>query len=86
MNEQEIVYDVQSWNVAFDFGNPCVLHVNVYREGETMLTYDEIRDEAVGYAEEIGIEITEDTDTQIRAIQLEPMPTTKLNTQFEEEK
>jgi hypothetical protein len=59
VGEVEKVIPVQSYVVKFDMGNPVDLHINVYHEEQTKLTREEIVEEALGYAEEIGIEVTE---------------------------
>jgi hypothetical protein len=59
VGEVEKIIPVQSYVVKFDMGNPVDLHINVYHEEQTKLTREEIIEEALGYAEEIGIKVTE---------------------------
>lgn len=55
----EKVYNVQSYLVKFNLGNPVDVNINVYHENQTELTREEILEEAFGYAKEVGIELAE---------------------------
>jgi hypothetical protein len=57
--DYNFLYNVQSYLVKFDMGNPVDVNINVYRENETKLLRHEIIDEALGYAKEIGLELDE---------------------------
>lgn len=56
---KETVYKVQSYLVKFDMGNPVDVNINVYHENQTQLTRQEILDEAICYAEEVGVRLSE---------------------------
>lgn len=66
-------YSIQSYDVVFQFDNPCVLHVNVYREGETLLTREEIFEEAKGYMEDMGLTLKHKVldDAEIHILELD---------------
>lgn len=69
-SNKETIYEVQSYKVQFDMGNPVEVNINVYHEGQTLLSHEEIIDEALGYAEEVGIKVSE-RDAMIDTLQLE---------------
>ncbi|MFB9749891.1 hypothetical protein [Leifsonia shinshuensis] len=66
------IYSVQSYRVLFDMGNPVDLHIGVEHQYECLLSEDEIIEEAIGYAEEVGIEVSKGDvfDIQIVDMQL----------------
>ena len=69
------IYSVQSYLVKFDMGNPVDVNINVYHQDQTVLTRKEIIEEALGYAEEIGFDITEQDIFEIETLE----KTTKNN-------
>lgn len=67
----EKVYKVQSYLVKFDMGNPVDINVSVYWENAIKLSNTEIINEAMGYIEELGINIVNDCDLfEIETIEL----------------
>ncbi len=55
----EKVYKVQSYVVKFDTVTPVDISVNVYHENQTQLTREEIIAEALGYLQDLKIEMEE---------------------------
>lgn len=53
------IYNEQSYIVEVDMGNPVTIEINVWHQNQTELTRDEIIEEAIGYAEEIDVSISE---------------------------
>lgn len=64
------IYKVQSYLVKFNMGNPVDININVYHENQTELSRDEIITEALGYAEEVGIEFCENQLNEIEVLEM----------------
>jgi hypothetical protein len=65
----EKVYKVQSYVVKFDTVTPVDISVNVYHENQTQLTREEIIAEALGYLQDLNIEMEENDVFEIETRQ-----------------
>jgi|GEM_PF-2699475 len=64
------VFNTQSYLVRFDMGNPVTIDICVEHHNQTLLTRAEIIEEALGYAQEVGIEIHEQDNYFIQTLQI----------------
>lgn len=60
------VYKIQSYLVIFDTRSPVDIHISVYHENQTKLTREEIIKETIGYAEDVGIVLSEQDICEIK--------------------
>ena len=67
--DEPTVFAVQSYVVKFDLG-PVDVNINVYHENQTELTREEILEEALGYAEDAEIKVTERDVFEIETVEL----------------
>jgi hypothetical protein len=65
----EKVYKVQSYVVKFDTVTPVDISVNVYHENQTQLTREEIIAEALGYLQDLNIQMEENDVFEIETRQ-----------------
>lgn len=77
------VYEEQEYVVKFDMGNPVDVTICVHHENQTKLTRQEIIQEALGYAEEVGFDITEQQVYEIIATRIVEDGTLRRNLSLE---
>ncbi|MCM3603208.1 hypothetical protein M3175_20935 [Robertmurraya korlensis] len=64
----EIIYKEQEYKVHFDTCTPVDISITVYHQEQTELTREEIIEEALGYAEDLGLELREQSITEIATL------------------